>query len=151
MCHMAWQNKKNKLKKWLLLYFLLLVVLFFLWYSWFIILFSGVIVQLLSHVWLFVIPWTAACQASLSFTTSQRLLKLMSMESVIPSNDLILCWPRLLLPSVFPNIKVFSNELALFQVSNTVTQNFYRLHFIQNYYKLMVLFLVLYNKIGVLA
>ena len=151
MCHMAWQNKKNKLKKWLLLYFLLVVVLFFLWYSWFIILFSGVIVQLLSHVWLFVIPWTAACQASLSFTTSQRLLKLMSMESVIPSNDLILCWPRLLLPSVFPNIKVFSNELALFQVSNTVTQNFYRLHFIQNYYKLMVLFLVLYNKIGVLA
>ena len=58
-------------------------------------------------------PWTAACQASLSFTTSLSLLKLMSIESVMPSNHLILWCPFLLLPSIFPNIKVFSNELAL--------------------------------------
>ena len=57
--------------------------------------------------------WTAALQASLSFTISQSLLKLMSMESVMPSNHLILCRPLLLLPSVFPNIRVFSNESAL--------------------------------------
>jgi len=60
-----------------------------------------------------VTPWTAACQASLSFTISQSLLKLMSIESVIPSNNIILCHPLLLLPSVFPSIRVFSNELAL--------------------------------------
>ena len=66
-------------------------------------------VQLLSHVWLFVTPWTAASQASLSTTTSQSLLRLMSIESVIPSNHLILCHP-LLLPSIFPIIRVFSNE-----------------------------------------
>ena len=70
-------------------------------------------VQSFSHAWLFATPWTAACQASLSFTVSQSLLKLMSMESVIPSNHLILCRPLLLLPSIFPNIRVFSNELAL--------------------------------------
>ena len=58
-------------------------------------------------------PWTAACQASLSITTSQSLLKLMSIESVMPSNYLILCHPLLLLPSVFPSIRVFSNESAL--------------------------------------
>ena len=58
-------------------------------------------------------PWTAACQASLSFTISQSLLKLMSIELVMPSNHLILCHPFFLLPSVFPSIKVFSNELAL--------------------------------------
>ena len=56
---------------------------------------------------------TAACQASLSFTISQSLLKLMSIESVIPSNHLILCHPLLLLPSIFPSIRVFSNESAL--------------------------------------
>ena len=67
-------------------------------------------VQLLSPVQLFVTPWTAACQASLSITTSQSLLKLMSTESVIPSNHLILCWPLLLLPSIFPSIRVFSSE-----------------------------------------
>ena len=67
--------------------------------------------QLLSHVWLFVIPWTAACQASLSFTTSQSLLKLMSIESVILSKHLILCGP--LLPSIFLSIRVFSSESAL--------------------------------------
>ena len=58
-------------------------------------------------------PWTAACQAFLSFTISQSLLKPMSVESVMPSNHLILCHPFLLLPSIFPSIKFFSNELAL--------------------------------------
>ena len=58
-------------------------------------------------------PWTAARQASLSFTVSQNLLKLISIESMMPSNHLILCHPLLLLPSVFPSISVFSNELAL--------------------------------------
>ena len=70
-------------------------------------------VQLLSHVQLFVTPWTAACQASLSIMNSLSLLKLMSIESVIPSNHLILCHPLLLLPSIFPSIRVFSNESAL--------------------------------------
>ena len=67
-------------------------------------------VQSLSHVPLFVTPWTAARQASLSITISQSLLKPMSIESVIPSNHLILCHPLLLLPSIFPSIRVFSNE-----------------------------------------
>ena len=58
-------------------------------------------------------PWTAACQASLSFTISWSLLKLMSIESVMPSNHLILCCPLLLLPSIFPSIRVFSSESAL--------------------------------------
>ena len=70
------------------------------------------LVQSLSHVWLFVIPWTAACQASLSIINSQSLLKLMSITSVMPSNHLILCRP-LLLPSIFPSIRVFSNESVL--------------------------------------
>ena len=69
-------------------------------------------VQLLSRVWLFETPWAAARQASLSITNSQSLPKLMSIESVMPSNHLILCCP-LLLPSVFPSIRVFSIELAL--------------------------------------
>ena len=69
-------------------------------------------VQLLSHVRLFATLRTAACQASLSITNSQSLLKLMSIESVIPSNQLILCHP-LLLPSIFPNIGVFSSGLVL--------------------------------------
>ena len=72
-----------------------------------------VVAQSLSRAWLFAPPWTAACQASLSFTIFQSLLKLMSMESVMPSNHLILCRPLLLLPSNFPSIRVFSNELAL--------------------------------------
>ena len=67
-------------------------------------------VQLLSCVRLFVTPWTAACQASLSITNSRRLLKLMSIESVMTSNYLILCHPLLLLPLVFPSIRVFSKE-----------------------------------------
>ena len=70
-------------------------------------------VQSLSHVWLFATPWTAACQASLSITNSQSLLKIMSIESVMPSNHLILCRPLLLLPSIFPSIRVFSNESVL--------------------------------------
>ena len=70
-------------------------------------------VQLLSCVQLFVTPWTAACQAALSITNSRSLLQLMSIESVMPSNHLILCHPLLLLPSIFPNIRVFSNESAL--------------------------------------
>ena len=69
-------------------------------------------VQLLSHVRHFVIPWTAACQASLSFTITQSLLKLMSVELAMPFNYLILCHCLLLLPSVFPSIRVFSNESA---------------------------------------
>ena len=72
-----------------------------------------VIVQLLSHVWLFPTPWTAALQAPLSFTISQSLLKLMPIESVMLSNYLILCHFLLLLLSVFPSIKVFSTESAL--------------------------------------
>ena len=69
-------------------------------------------VQSLSPILLFVTPWTAAHQASLSIVNSQSLLKLMSTESVMPSNHLILCCPLLLLPSVFPSIRVFSNESA---------------------------------------
>ena len=71
------------------------------------------LVQLLSHVRFFVTPWTAACQASLSITTSQSLLKLMSIKLVMPSNHLILCRPLFLLPSIFLSIGVFSNESVL--------------------------------------
>ena len=70
-------------------------------------------VQSLSRVQLFVTPWTAARQASLSITDSRSLLKLISIESVMPSNHLILCLLLFLLPSIFPSIRVFSNELAL--------------------------------------
>ena len=70
-------------------------------------------VQSLSHVWLFATPWTAAQQASLSITNSWTLLKLTSIESVMPSNHLILCRPLLLLPSIFPSIGVFSKESVL--------------------------------------
>ena len=79
-------------------------------YEWFIAAFSSV--QSLSHVQLLATPWTTACQASLSITKSWSLLKLMSIASVMPSNHLILCCP-LLLPSIFPSIRVFSNELVL--------------------------------------
>ena len=72
----------------------------------------SLVVQLLSHVLFFATPWTAACQASMSFV-SQSLLKLMSIESVMPSNHLIPCGPLLLLPSIFPSLGVFSNESAL--------------------------------------
>ena len=70
-------------------------------------------VQSLSHIQLFATPWTATCQASLSITNSQSLLKLMLIELVMPSNHLILCHPLLLPPSIFPSITVFSNESAL--------------------------------------
>ena len=70
-------------------------------------------VQWLSHVWLFATPWTAAHQASLSLTNSRSLLKLMSIELVMSSNHLILCHPLLLPPSIFPSIRVFSNESVL--------------------------------------
>ena len=70
-------------------------------------------IQLLSHVRLFVTPWTAALQASLSITNSRSLLKFMPIESVTPSNHLILCHPLLLPPSIFSSIRVFSNESAL--------------------------------------
>ena len=75
--------------------------------------FLTVVVQSLGGVWLFATPWTAARQASLFSTISRSLFKLMSIDSVMPSNHLILCCPLLLLPSIFPSIRVFSNELAL--------------------------------------
>ena len=75
--------------------------------------YSASSVQLLSCVWLFATPWAAACQASLPITNSQSLLKPMSIESVMPSNHLILCHPLLLLPSIFPSIRVFSNKSVL--------------------------------------
>ena len=72
-----------------------------------------VLVESLSRVSLFLTPWTAACQASLSFTISQSLLKLMFILSIMPLNYLIIHCPLLLLPSIFPSIRVFSNDLAL--------------------------------------
>ena len=75
--------------------------------------FVAVVLQALSSGWLFVTPWTAAHQASLSFTISRSLLKLMSTELVIPANHLILCHSLPLLPSVFPSMRVFSSELVL--------------------------------------
>ena len=94
------------------IYFLLIFLLHFLstrsWND--NLLFSSV--QLLSHVWLFATPWTTACQASLSITNSRSSHKPMSLESVMASNHLILCHPLLLLPSIFPSIRVFSNESA---------------------------------------
>ena len=102
--------------------FLSVVSLLFSWLSfffnpknliceWFLIQFSSV--QSLSCVRLFVTPWSAARQASLSITNSRSLLKHMSIESVMPSSHLVLCCPLLLLPSIFPSIRVFSNESSL--------------------------------------
>ena len=71
------------------------------------------VVQSLSRIQLFATLWTAACQAFLSFTVSQSLLKLMSIELMMPSNHLILCQPLFFLPPIFPSIRVFSNKLAL--------------------------------------
>ena len=76
--------------------------------------FKKSIVHLLSHVWLFVTPWTAARQVPLTSTVSRSLLKFMYIESVMLCNHLILCCPLLLLLSIFSSIKVFSNELALY-------------------------------------
>ena len=75
--------------------------------------FLVVVVESLSYVCLFATPWNAACQASLSFSISWSLLKLISIESVMPSNHFILCCPLFLLPSIFPSIRNFSNESAL--------------------------------------
>ena len=75
--------------------------------------YMGASVQLLSHVWLSATSWIAARQASLSITNSRSLLKLMSIESVMPSNHLILCHPLLLPPSIFPSTRVFSSELVI--------------------------------------
>ena len=72
-----------------------------------------IVVQSLCYIWLFVTPWTAARQASLSITNSWSLLKLMSIELVMPSSHLILCHPLLLLPSILPSIRVFSNKSVL--------------------------------------
>ena len=76
-------------------------------------LFIVVIVQLFSHVWLFATLWTVACQASLSITICRSLLKLMSIETVMPSNHLVLCHPLLPLASIFSSIRIFSNESPL--------------------------------------
>ena len=88
------------------------IAVFFLketvWETWICVQFSRSVVS-----WLFATPWTAARQASLSITNSRSLLKLKSLESVIPSNHLILCPPFLLLPSIFPSTRVFSNESVL--------------------------------------
>ena len=73
---------------------------------------NEIVVESLSHVQLFATPWTAACQASLSITSSESLLKLISIKLVMPSNHLILCHP-LFLPSIFPSIRVFSSESVL--------------------------------------
>ena len=91
--------------------------------DWFALLEHSVCVQWLSHVRLFVSPWTAAQWSSLFFTISRSLLKLMFIESVMPCNHLILCHPLLLLHSIFPSIRVFSNESALL----------YRVHFLYTY------------------
>ena len=79
-----------------------------------------IVVQLLSWVQFFVTPWTAAHQASLAFTISQSLFKLMSIESVMSSNHLILCHPLLLLPLMFPSFRVFSIESALHHVAKVL-------------------------------
>ena len=75
-------------------------------------------VQSLSHVRLFATPWTAACQASLSITSSLSLLKLTSIESVMTSNHLILCHPLLLPPPIFPSIRVFSNQTIVLKIGS---------------------------------
>ena len=74
---------------------------------------KAIVVQSLNRVWLIATPWTTALQASLSITISQSLLKLMSIESVMPSNHLVLCHPLLLLPSIFPSIRVSSSESVI--------------------------------------
>ena len=100
-----------------------------------------VIVQLLNYVWLFATPWTTPCQASLSITNSRSLLKLMSINSVMPSNHLILDCPLLLLPSIFPSIRVFPNESILrirwplleFQLQHQSFQWIFRTDFLQDW------------------
>ena len=117
-------DRKNTRRHTAYIFLLKMIVIKILWYSicllrlpqqniidWVTYQFSSV--QSLSQSSLFVTPWTEACQASLPIANSQSLLKLMSVESVIPSNHLILCRPLLLLPSIFPSIRVFSSESVL--------------------------------------
>ena len=94
---------KSRIQAWCIFYVLIAAVTYYYQF----------VVQSRSPVWLFATPWTATLQASLSFTISQSLLKFMSTESVMLSNHLILCHPLLLLPSIFPSIRIFSNELVL--------------------------------------
>ena len=82
--------------------------------------FLVIVVQSLCRIWPLVALWTAAHQASLSFSSSLSLLKLMSIESVMPSKHLTLCCPLLLLPSIFPGIRVFSNESTFYQVAKVL-------------------------------
>ena len=111
-----------------------------------------VVVQLLSHVQLFETPWTTARQASLSFTISWSLLKLMSIQSVMLSNHFILCHP-LLLPSVFPSIRVFSNELTLCirlymsKWTNTIAERSLISQYLSNFHHMLFwLFFFFYGK-----
>ena len=104
---MVWKSTGSRLPS--LPFSLAWVLLFRFWLS---SVLDVAVVQLLNHAQLFAPPWTAARQASLSFTISQSLLKLMSVESLMLSNPLILCCPLLLLPSIFPSIRVFLNESA---------------------------------------
>ena len=108
------RNMKRHGKKWPLLS-KRTKISFYLWFWDRYRLFSSV--QSLSRIWLFVTPWTAARQASLSITNSWSLLKLTSIESLMPSNHLLLRHPLLLPPSIFPSIRVFSNESTLHQVA----------------------------------
>ena len=101
-------------------------------------------VQLLSYVWLFATPWTAACQASLSITNSWSLLKLMSVESVMPSNHLILCCPLLLPPSIFPSIRVFSYKSVLC----IRWPKYWRFSFSKSYYRVFFLFISRLEYLG---
>ena len=104
-----WENT-DIVTRWILLHFVFLLAIA-AWHMGSYFQFSSV--QSVSHVWLFVTPWTAAHQASLSITNSWSPPKPMSIKSMMPSNHLILCRPLLLLPSIFPSIRVFSNESAL--------------------------------------
>ena len=89
-----------------------------------------IIVQSLNRVWLFVTPWTSACQASLSITISQSLLKVMSIEAVVLSNQLIFCCPLLLLSLIFPSIRVFSSSIGLLKLTGEKTSSFPRSTFL---------------------
>ena len=104
---MTWLLSRGKTKVMGIMFF------FFSWCFAVLIAIFFVVVQLLSHVQLVATSWISACLASMSFTISRSLLKFMSIESVMPSNYLILCHPLLLLPSVFLSIRVFSNESVL--------------------------------------
>ena len=104
-----WENT-DIITRWILLHFVFLLAIA-AWHMGSYFQFSSV--QSVSHVWLFVTPWTTAHQASLSITNSWSPPKPMSIKSMMPSNHLILCHPLLLLPSIFPSIRVFSNESAL--------------------------------------